>query len=178
MPKNSKPIQEEIDKKTGGKGKKKPGKAFVPTEEHHRSAKLSAEQGLSQDQARRYILDENELPISLDTFRKYFENDWETGLADSQKAIHRNMFVIATTNKGMPGVVAATNLLQTRHRKHGYSKDDEVQKIEVSGKDGDAIKHEHSVDVSSEVGGILAKLAGVQAKGSEEDSPVEGDSQG
>lgn len=169
MPKNPKRIQDEIDRKTGGKGKKSPGKKFVPTDAQRKLVKDLASDGLSQDQVRYYIRDESELPISLDTFRDHFDVEWMLGSNEVARAVGKNMIDIASKNKGMPGVVAANNVMSTKFKAHGWSNREDVTKIEVSGKDGDAIKVDHSIDVSREVAELFASHAGTKAASDQTD---------
>lgn len=88
--------------------------------------------GLTQDQIARVML------VSDETLRKYYSDELETGAAKMNAAVAQNLYSIATS-KGQGAVAAAIFWMKTRANWR------EVNRSEITGPDGGAIKTESVV---------------------------------
>lgn len=92
--------------------------------------------GLTQDQIAKVML------VSDETLRKYYSDELETGAAKMNAAVAQNLYSIATS-KGQGAVAAAIFWMKTRANWR------EVNRTEVSGPEGSAIKTESVMSIDT-----------------------------
>ena len=103
-----------------------------PDDKSRKQVLLMSGIGLTQDQIARVML------VSDETLRKYYSDELETGAAKMNAAVAQNLYSIATS-KGQGAVAAAIFWMKTRANWR------EVNRSEITGPDGGAIKTESVV---------------------------------
>lgn len=175
MPPNSKKIKKAIKEKTGRATKPKKDSPHKPTDENRAKVLSLAEDGLSLEQIRYYIHDSHGLPISSCTLQEYYDNEYRAGVANMTQKVAANMIRIASKGSNGASVSAGQYVLGC---KSGWKVEQPTSKIEVTGEDGKPIKHDHTIDVSKEVGDLFATIAAGKASGSDQGDKLAEDSEG
>lgn len=113
-------------------------KPHTPDEKSKKQVLVMAGIGLTHDQIAKIM------QVSDETLRKYYRDELETGKARMNSAVAQNLYSIATSRE-TGAVAAAIFWMKTRAEWR------EVNRNEITGANGEPIKHDHSVklDVSA-----------------------------
>lgn len=154
---------------------------FIPTQEQWDIVYSLAKDGLSVEQIRPYIHNSKGYAVSYDTVEKYYRDAFDAGVADMTLSVSQRLIRTAhvdDTKKPNPIVNDARKFILSR--RGGWSEKQEKLPIELTGKDGEAIEHEHNVtvDASAELAAIFGQIKRTKAGSSEEDTSVVSDGEG
>lgn len=165
MARNSDKVKQAVAaaKKNQKKTGVKQNNPFKPTEEQRALVFSLAQDGLSLEQIRYYIVDVNEKPIAMDTFRKYFQDNYQRGVAEVSQRVGASLVKIATSGKIHPATVRAAEIFL--RCKSAWKEDAIDQRIELTGKDGGPVKHDHTIEAGERLAGILAGIRRAKAEG-------------
>lgn len=111
-------------------------RAYEPDEKSRKQIAVMAGIGLTHDQIAKIM------GVSDETLRKYYRDELDTGEARMNAAVAQNLYSIATS-KGQGAVAAAIFWMKTRANWR------EVNRTEVSGPEGSAIKTESVMSIDT-----------------------------